>query len=228
MGYGSFDATFKRGKSVDGASVIAFQFSKKTAVVCAVAVLFCLGAIFHNELNSLFRYSRDEIFQGQIWRVLSAHFVHTNWVHGVMNAAAWLLIMGIVGTQYSWLRWTIGIVVMGCGISLLLLWLNPELHGYVGFSGVLHGLLSLGLLQGVVHNKDKIHAVALVFLVLKVGREQLPEFNVQHLDHLIDAPVVVDAHMYGALMGVIVFLIFYAFDYLKSRDRNSNASSVSE
>ncbi len=190
--------------------------------------MFCGLALFHNAVNSVLEYSRAGILHWELWRLLSAHMAHTNFIHGVMNAAAWVLIMGIVGGQLSWQRWSLSVFVMGLGISLLLFWWNPEINAYVGFSGVLHGLLSLGLMHSVVVLKDKLHAAALILLVVKIIREQWPGFNIQHLDHLIDASVVVDAHLYGAILGVVMFCVFYACDYLKSRERNSKASKVSE
>lgn len=207
--------------------MIEFQFSKKVILVFSIALLFCVMALFHNAVNSAFEYSRAGISRGEIWRIVSAHVVHTNAIHGVMNAAAWVLIMGVVGQQLSWKRWGLAVFTMGVGISIFLFLWNPEIKGYVGFSGVLHGLLSLGLMFSVVVSKDKLHAVALVLFAAKIIREQLPGFNIQHLDHLIDAPVVVDAHLYGAILGVVMFCVYYAFDYLKSRDHSSNTSKVS-
>lgn len=170
-------------------------------------ILFLLLLIDSNVWNVL-RFSRHEIMAGEIWRVLTGHLVHTNFAHGIMNIAAFLLTCFFAGPMMrDWLWLLLGVFVMLL-ISVGLLLFSPAVQWYVGFSGVIHGLLAGPLLIGAVQEKDKFFALGCVLLVAKVISEQMPNFDVGHLYEVIDAAVVVDAHMYGLIAGLL-FGIFY-------------------
>ena len=81
------------------------------------------------------------------------------------------------------------------------LWLRqPALVSYVGFSGVLHGLLYFGVLRLA----PSAPGLALGVLTLLLGRqvwEQTAAYNPDYLSGLIHGRVMPDAHLFGALTG---------------------------
>lgn len=169
------------------------------ALFAVITSLLFLG----QAAQELLRYSRPDILQGQWWRLLSGHLVHLNKMHGFMNLGALLLTIFIVGRQLSTLQWWLSGLAIALFISFGLWFISVDVEWYVGFSGVLHGLLGLGLLVSAVRG-DRLHAITFVGLLIKVVYEQLPGFDANHLHDVINAAVVVDAHLYGFIAGVLL------------------------
>ena len=90
-------------------------------------------------------------------------------------------------------------VVLVVAIDAGFWWLNPSLDWYVGLSGVLHGLLVAGLVAGYRESPGE-NLLLLVLIAAKLGYEQwlgpLPGS-----ESTAGGPVVVNAHLYGALAG---------------------------
>jgi membrane associated rhomboid family serine protease len=89
------------------------------------------------------------------------------------------------------------------GIDLGFLLLMPQLHWYVGLSGVLHGLLTAGAVAWW-RGEDRRLTIALWTILLgKLAWEQwhgaLPLSG--------DLTVIVSAHLYGAVSGLIAGLM---------------------
>ncbi len=160
------------------------------------------------DLNSFLRFDPHAIAQGEAWRLVSAHFVHLNWVHGVLNLSVLALFLISFGRDVSTGRWCVVLFLLCIFVSLGLFWLSPNIVGYVGFSGVLHGLMVFALLGGS-RKRDFFQMGLLAVLVIKVAREQMPGFDVRHLQHLIEGAVVVDAHLYGAVGGGVLFGVYF-------------------
>ena len=82
-------------------------------------------------------------------------------------------------------------------IGLGFVFLEPQLDWYVGFSGVLHGGLAAGALAWWRQESRPLALVLTLILVAKLFWEQrwggLPLSG--------GLPVVVDAHLYGAIGG---------------------------
>lgn len=150
------------------------------------------------------RYGRAEILDGEVWRLLTAHFVHLGWRHTLMNMAAWILIWFIFRHAVSERTWLVAILVCSLGVSAGLWFANPPLRWYVGFSGTLHGLFVLGALT---HARAGLHLERwlLVLLAAKLGWEQWYGAMPGSAE-FAGGNVVVDAHLYGALTGLLIGL----------------------
>ena len=63
---------------------------------------------------SLFQYQRNDILSGQLWRLVSGHFVHVTWLHLILNLAGlivvWMLFKDIL-IQRTWWLLTLGSIV---------------------------------------------------------------------------------------------------------------------
>jgi rhomboid family GlyGly-CTERM serine protease len=79
--------------------------------------------------------------------------------------------------------------------------LKPELYWYVGMSGLLHGLLA----AGIVTRLRKIDAETAILLLLLVAKISWEQFSgpVPGSESTSGGPVVVDAHLYGAVGGIL-------------------------
>jgi len=154
------------------------------------------------------RYDRAAIAEGEIWRLLSGHVVHLGWSHLALNGAGLLLIVYLVAAQFSALQWLAIISVVVIGTDLGFWYLQPQLSWYVGLSGVLHGLLAAGTISGLRHKQAEFGCIG-AFLLGKLIYEQL----LGPLPGSVESTggnVVVDAHLYGALGGLLAGL-FFAF-----------------
>jgi rhomboid family GlyGly-CTERM serine protease len=159
---------------------------------------------------ALWDYSRAAITDGQLWRVLSGHFVHLNTTHLLMNSLGLLGIVGVWGTALNgarplWLSTSIG---LGISVSL---WLGePQLQHYAGASGVLHGLFAAGII--LAHDLNlRFRLMAAAALIAKLIAET--QFNTGSAE-LIGAPVIHAAHQWGTLWGAVLASAYVTFNLM--------------
>lgn len=166
-----------------------------------LASLLILALAASGEPASLaLRYDRDAIGTGQWYRLISGHWLHLGWLHAGMNAAAvWLLTA--IDTQSSSLRINIQrAVLLSIAVALGLFFLQPDLVWYVGFSGVLHGLFMIVFVRMAWQRRD---AFAIALLVLLLGKLVWEHYYGALTQDTLDAPVIVAAHSYGAIAGLL-------------------------
>jgi rhomboid family GlyGly-CTERM serine protease len=109
-----------------------------TGTLCAVCLLLflILGAAPEALL-----YSRAAIAQGEIWRLLTGHFVHCDFAHLAWNLLPLLLIGGLLEQRIGWMKFS-GVTAVSClGVSGWLWFTQIDLQLYCGLSGMLNGLL---------------------------------------------------------------------------------------
>lgn len=145
------------------------------------------------------RYERLAVLHGDYWRLISGHFVHGSTEHLLLNTVGLGIVAALFPREYSPGGWLLilasSIVTIDAGFVLL----EPQLEWYVGLSGVLHGALVAGAI-GWWRHESKLRTLALAAIVIgKIAWEQwqgaLPLSG--------DMPVVVDAHLYGAIGGAL-------------------------
>ena len=168
-------------------------------LLAATALVIALGGSAYSEV---LRYQRDAILAGQVWRLLTAPLVHLNWPHTLMNIGGLLIIWGLFGQVLANRAWVF--ISLGCalGISTGLLLLNPEISWYVGLSGILHGYFTAGAIAEW-HTHKRTCLVLLLLVCSKLLWEQflgpLPGSA-----ETAGGKVVVDAHLYGAITGLVL------------------------
>ena len=166
-------------------------------------VLMVMGLLQLADFQTL-RYQQDWVSQGEYWRIFSAHWVHVNTPHLLLNALGLLLCMGITSPGWSIRRWVIYHFLLVLGISILFTLLSPELQWYAGYSGVLYGIFMLAAID--LYQRDKLIAVLLgIAISTKIVLEQVGGFNVTN-SKFIGTLVVIDAHLYGALLALSIAL----------------------
>ena len=153
---------------------------------------------------SLFQYQRDDILSGQLWRLVSGHFVHVTWMHLILNLAGlfviWALFRDIL-TQRMWWLLTLGSIV---GIDVALLLFHPEIKWYMGLSGVLHGYFAGGAILQIRLSGTR-GLLYLILLIIKLLWEYL-NGPLPGSGELSGARVITEAHLYGAIGGSIIML----------------------
>jgi rhomboid family GlyGly-CTERM serine protease len=124
-----------------------------------------------------------------------------------MNTAAFVLCCRALLWEFSALKFLSLLLACCLSVSLGILAFNPEYTRYAGLSGVIHGLIVVGLCTSCAHPRW-LRATALLLLAVKITQEQSANFHADGLQLLIPAAIAVDAHLYGALTG----LLFIAAD----------------
>jgi rhomboid family GlyGly-CTERM serine protease len=155
--------------------------------------------------QEMLRYDRVWIGQGEAWRFLTGHFAHLSWSHLALNSAGLLLVWFLIGSNYDLRDWLTIFVVTLTVMNAAFWFLNPELYWYVGMSGMLHGLLAAGIVARAP-KLDTESIILLLLLVAKISWEQISG-PVPGSETTSGGPVVVDAHLYGALGGVLGALL---------------------
>ncbi|HUT41159.1 MAG TPA: rhombosortase [Gammaproteobacteria bacterium] len=168
-------------------------------LVAAFAVVLAFGGSTYIEV---LRYQRDAIFAGQLWRLLTASFVHLNWSHTLMNIGALIIIWGLFGHVLANRVWVL--ITLGCalGVSAGILLLNPEISSYVGLSGILHGYFTAGAVAERWTHK-RTTAVMLLLVSSKLLWEQIVG-PMPGSAETAGGNIIVDAHLYGAITGLVL------------------------
>jgi rhomboid family GlyGly-CTERM serine protease len=160
-------------------------------------------------------FERDSIRDGEVWRLVTGHLVHLGWPHFALNAAGLGLVWTLVGGAYKPAGWVLIILTSIAAISFGLWQFNPELQWYVGLSGALHGVLAAGLVMSC--RRPRIETTILGLLLLcKLAWEQFSG-PLPGSESSSGGPVVVDAHLYGAIAGILAGLLTWLIRVRRSR-----------
>lgn len=182
------------------------------SLLAGAAALFCLGGLFAAALMPLLRYDRLALANHEWWRLVSAHLVHFDLQHGVLNAAALVLTAWIVGRRVAIAEWLLLAAGSLIAVDLGLYWLSPDIDWYVGASGLLHGLFAGGALILALRGRDLMGGVMLLLLAGKLAYEHLSGGTSLFMDGAGFA-VVTEAHLYGAVGGLATALGILAARY---------------
>lgn len=166
---------------------------------CAVLGAPTLGG---DVLRTLLRYDRAAIADGQWWRLVTGHFVHLDAGHALLNTAGlvllWVLFAGLRTPRY-WL----GVLLASLlAIDLGFWWLQPQLAWYVGASGLLHGVMAAGT-ACLLQERDRLAIPTAALFIGKLAWEQ----SVGPLPLETHATVIVAAHLYGAIGGLLAAIL---------------------
>jgi rhomboid family GlyGly-CTERM serine protease len=171
------------------------------ALLAAVA-LFLLPEIDGAAARDALSYQRTALAEGQWWRLLTAHFVHLDLEHAALNAMGLVLMWALFARDYPPLRWLAIYLGTALTVSAGLWGFSPDVAWYVGASGALHGVMTAGTLAHL-RRGDLDGWILAIFIVLKLGYEQVAGA----LPFAGSPDTVVDAHLYGAIGGVVLALL---------------------
>ncbi len=144
-------------------------------------------------------FDRAAIDQGEWWRLLSAHWVHSDAAHLAWNLGAFAILGGLL--EHSSRRGLlIGLLLGTLAVDLGVWFLLPGLDYYCGLSGVLNTLLVPVLYAAWRRTRHPVVSVtafvAAIKLIVELGTQQAV------LTHAA-WPSVPEAHLAGAIAGVL-------------------------
>jgi rhomboid family GlyGly-CTERM serine protease len=170
-----------------------------TALLAALLLPEWLGGA---GLREALRYERAALEAGTLWRAISGQFVHLDGGHALANAAGAILIWALVGPAFRVAGWTLTLLVSLLGTAAGLWWCATDVAWYVGGSGFLHGLLAAGAVR-LALGGDALARIVVAVLCVKLAWEQWVG-PLGAAGTAVTPPVVVAAHLSGAVSGTLV------------------------
>ncbi len=197
-------------------SVKNLPFAKQhSLLVVIVAVIACFAYFFDQSINNLFVYQYQLIREGELWRLFTGHFLHTNVFHLLLNLSALLLLWLLHGQFYTLKNYSLLFLISALICSAGLFYFSPDIKQYVGLSGVLHGIFVFGALMDIRWG-DKTGYLLFFGVWLKIAHEQYYGASTE-VASLINANVAIDAHLWGALGGLVFSCCYLLFSIIKLR-----------
>jgi rhomboid family GlyGly-CTERM serine protease len=145
-------------------------------------------------------FDRVAISQGEWWRLITGHWVHSDLTHAVWDISALLLLGALFETRLQW-RLPMVLLLTSLGVDAWLWWDDPALSYYCGLSGILNGLLIVGLLHLWRDTRHPVVLLTALGAVLKI----FVEINTgQSLVTQTAWPSVPVAHAAGYLSGLVI------------------------
>jgi len=180
-----------------------------------IAVLMMVLQALPADWRATLRYDRDALAAGEAWRLLTANFIHLGWSHLFLNLAGFLLIGWLFADEVSPLTWFFVLLVCCLASSLGLYWLSPEANRVVGMSGALHGLFVFGALRWVLHGYHAGWGLLLAVAAKLIWEQTNGSMPLSA--GIVGAPVITDAHLWGAIGGLCAGLATYIWRRLRAR-----------
>jgi rhomboid family GlyGly-CTERM serine protease len=180
---------------------VAIRRLRDSWFILALLVVCALLGLGGDELRDLGRYERQAVESGEYWRLVSGHLVHLGFGHLWPNLAATAIIGVLFEGVFRNADWVRVGAVSAAAIDLGLYALEPQVLWYVGLSGVLHGYVAAGALALLVR-RDKLGVVLAIGVAAKLMFEQVVG-PVPFTAESVGGPVVVAAHLYGVIGGLL-------------------------
>lgn len=152
------------------------------------------------------RYERAAVLAGQFWRLATGHLVHGGAAHLAWNLAGAALVWWLFAGEYTRRRWCLIMLASTVAIDLGFILFEPQIEWYVGLSGVLHGCMAAGLAAWLRKARDPLTVAVAVVFAAKLAWEHFAG-PLSFTSATLSLPVVVEAHSYGAVGGLLAALL---------------------
>lgn len=144
--------------------------------------------------------SRNYTMDGELWRLLSACFVHIGVIHLLLNLNALIFVGFIVEKQIGSLRFLLAYLLTGIFASVSSIYWNDNIVS-AGASGAIFGIYGLYLVLLLFNVLEKsIRKAFLSSILFFVGYNLLYGFAKEGIDNA--------AHIGGLISGIVIALLF--------------------
>lgn len=189
-------------------------FKSYRLYVIVIAVLLILGAC-EPLASQWLRFDRALMEpQQQWWRLLSAHWVHLSFAHLLGNVLAVGVFGYMAGDSLNNRYGVLLLIWSTLWVGLGLYWYADYLERYVGFSGILHGVLLVAPCVSR-HYSTRMATLIVCGIVLKVLWEQSPWYDDMASYEYLGGRVEVNAHLFGALSGLTYLLMAWVYTRIR-------------
>jgi len=195
-----------------------------------IAVLaLCIASSKVDTLASLFVYDRAAIFRGEVWRLVTSHFVHFGDMHLIYN----VVVFGVIGwiiEHKGHKHFKLLCVLMACSISAILLIFKPNMIYFGGLSGIVCGSIAYCSLLCLRESSPwrTIAIFSIIFLIVKIGLETynngslLPYWGAQDF---VSIPL---SHIAGSLTAFTAFIALRGLELIQNKSDSDNALVLNE
>ncbi len=183
---------------------------KVILIAVCVSVSACLQVF-----PDLFIYWRPSLL-AEFWRLWTAHWVHVGWMHFFLNMLAFACLPFIFPHARNW-HLCVLLLLLPPFISLIFYFYLPYIEAYAGLSGVLHGLYTAVGLVYLQYPKERKFAI-LVLLLIAAKLVWENTIGQTGTAQLIGSPVLTEAHLIGAIGGVLCGLSYLVFRRIERTD----------
>ena len=171
----------------------------RTLLLGAVAAI---AYLFFGAAPEAWVFDRAAISQGEYWRLATGHWVHSDSLHAFWDISALLLLGALFEPWLKW-RMPLALFVTTIGVDVWLWCGEHSLQYYCGLSGILNGLLIVGLLHLWRDFRHPLIWITGTGAVLKI----IVEISAgQALLTQTDWPSVPTVHAAGFLSGLVLML----------------------
>jgi len=171
----------------------------------APGLLVALLALFQLAVPAalpVLRYERAAILGGEAWRLVTGQLVHADAAHLAWNVFGVLLVALLFARDYAPRQWLLVLAASLLTVDAGLLFLEPQVEWYVGFSGALHGLMSAGLLAWLRTSRDPLTWLVVALFAAKLLWEHV-HGALPFTAASLSLPVIYQAHSFGAVGGLV-------------------------
>ncbi len=154
------------------------------------------------------QFARADVDRGQWWRFITGNFMHLSWRHLAMNSLALVAIYALypncMKTKSIFLVFLLSCLSVTIGIWLF----SIDVQWYVGLSGALHGLLIVLIVADYAKHRGWLNIVLLLAVMAKLVWEGMMG-PLPGSELTAGGPVVVQAHFYGFVGGLIIIVCMF-------------------
>jgi rhomboid family GlyGly-CTERM serine protease len=171
-----------------------------------VQVTLCISVIafFCQQSFELLVFDKAAVKQGEYWRLLSGHFTHSSFSHGVWDVIAFSGSLVWLATYY--VRALIPSLVAGVlMVNILLLSNWAPVDYYCGLSGILFSPLMAVAYLHAKHHKNVMGVMPLLVISIKLIADLITQETVFVNTHWYAYP---ESHLVGAVAGLFVAGVF--------------------
>ena len=176
---------------------------KTPVITLSLSTVMVALFVFFGGAPTLFTWISDTAYIEQFWRLISAHFVHSDVEHLVWNVAAFT-VLGAIIEQRSKRDLLLSIIAGVVAVNVYLLGFY-SLSAYVGLSGVLNSVLTIALFH--LYQQPAYRMAALLTAVLSMAKIVFELSSGQSVFTSLVWPPVPQAHLAGWLGGAALVLI---------------------
>lgn len=158
-------------------------------------------------------YEREAILNGEVWRLITGHWVHSDTQHATWNIIALLLLGCLFENTLKRHLFTV-LLISSLALSGWIILFMPQMTSYCGLSGILNSLLVVGTLTLWQQQRS----ITLLLILLLAVLKSIVELQTQSAIFTHTAwPSVPAAHLAGMVIGLLIYLCRFTFMSGRSR-----------
>lgn len=169
-----------------------------------VAIATLLWLVFGAAPESLV-FDRDAIAAGEIWRLVTGHWVHSDAGHALWDIGALAIIGWLLEPQGRWRMIAVALAGM-LAVDVCLWWFMPALDRYCGLSGLLNAMFIVAIVDLWRAYRHPVYVLAGLIWSVKLAREATLGIS---LVVSTAWPTVPQSHLAGGLGGIALLLVGY-------------------